>query len=60
VGTGGYGKIYLVQKKEDQTFFALKFINQQRNTALAQAQLLASNEEAGGESPTSQPAIPSH
>jgi serine/threonine protein kinase len=30
VGTGGYGKIYLVQKKEDQTYFALKFINHQR------------------------------
>jgi len=28
IGTGGYGKIYLVQKKEDQSEWALKFITQ--------------------------------
>lgn len=27
VGVGGYGKIYLVQKKADGKYFALKFIN---------------------------------
>eukprot|EP00347_Sterkiella_histriomuscorum_P022722 403337408 len=28
IGSGGYGKIYMVQKKEDQTLYALKFIQQ--------------------------------
>lgn len=57
VGTGGYGKIYLVQKKEDQTFYALKFINKQRVAGLTQQQPTQSNnEEAGGASPP----IPAH
>lgn len=32
IGSGGYGKIYLVQRKDDQKLYALKFIQQtQRN-----------------------------
>lgn len=26
IGSGGYGKIYLVQRKQDESKFALKFI----------------------------------
>lgn len=28
IGSGGYGKIYLVQKKDDSSLYALKFIQQ--------------------------------
>ena len=28
IGTGGYGKIYLVSKKDDESYYALKFINE--------------------------------
>jgi serine/threonine protein kinase len=40
VGTGGYGKIYLVSKKVDKKYYALKFINQlkSQNSGLAYAQ----------------------
>lgn len=35
IGTGGYGKIYLVQAKSDKAYYALKFINHQKNAQQA-------------------------